>query len=259
MTIPVFVISLKDEKIRRQSIVDQMQKLSMDFAFIDAIDGRQFDMATHPQYDRGKRLAFFRQDMTGGEMGCLLSHRACFQKMVDDNIERALILEDDAILYDDFADVLPKLLNVKTPYELARFLYTEKVSILTQRTAEPIDETYKLNRLMTTPGGAHAYVLTLSGAKKLLKHTQKNWLPIDTLIGHCWQTGVNAFIVQPGLVAQNLDFDSAIGEKRFEKKAERSGASKLFFPFTRALFKAYESVMKRCYYVFKSFEDKHKV
>jgi glycosyl transferase family 25 len=253
--IPVFVISLKDATTRRQSIVDQMQKLSIPFDFIDAVDGRGFDMDTHAAYNKRKRLAFFRQDMTGGELGCLLSHRSIFQKMVDENIERALILEDDAILYDDFYPAFKKLLEAKTPYELARFLYTEKVAKLTQRTVEQIDDTYKLNRLMTTPGGAHAYIITQSGAKKLLKHTARNWLPIDTLIGHCWQTGINAFIVQPGLVAQNLEFESAIGEKRFEKKADRSGLSKTSFPITRALFKLYETIMKRCYYSYKGLKD----
>lgn len=239
--IPVFVISLPEAKARRESMSRRLHELGIPFRFFDAIDGRGFDMDIHPSYNGRKRRRYFGKDLTGGEMGCLLSHRSIYERIVRDGISEALIFEDDVIIDDEFPVVVSALLKQRLPYELVRFLGSEKVARLRQRAVHSITGVYTLNRLCTTPGGAHAYLIRLEGARKLVRHTQKNWLPIDTLMGHVWQTGVDAYIVQPGIARHNLALESYIGETRFDKKQKPN-------PVNRAVFKIGEGLMKRLSY-----------
>lgn len=244
----VFVISLKEAQSRRAAMRAQIEALGLGFEFFDAVDGRGFDVPSHPAYDAWRRRAFFGKDMTGGEIGCLLSHRGIYEKMVAENIEKAVVLEDDAILYPDFARVVEALARGGHSFDLVRFLGSEKVAKLRQRIIAPVTGEYTLNRICTTPGGAHAYMITLEGAKKMLARMGRNYLPVDTLMGHVWVTGMKAYIVQPGVALHDLAQESYIGDARFDKKGAK--VRPFYYPLTRGVFKVYEGVMKRVSYGF---------
>jgi glycosyl transferase family 25 len=242
LNMPVFVISLPSAKERQEKLKAEFKTHGLNFSFFDAVDGRDFRMDTRAEYNGRKRRCFFGKDLTGGEMGCLLSHRAIYQHMVDKHMPRALIFEDDARLHEDFVDVVKKLdAHQGAQYDLVRFLSSDKVARLKQRKVVSLGQGYSLNRLQTTPGGAHGYLITRNGALKLLKATRRNWRPIDTLIGHVWSTRLNAFIIQPGIVWQDLTLDSSIGADRFNKKYKKS--------IFRGLYKLWEGIMKRLTYL----------
>lgn len=240
---PAFVISLPEAHARRQAMKVQLDRLGIEFSFFDAVDGRGFDVPSHPAYDAVRRRAFFGRDMTGGEIGCLLSHRGLYKKIVEEGLDAAVIFEDDAMLHDDLPKVLAALASCKVPYDLLRFLGSEKVALSPQKIIAPVTQGYTLNRLCTTPGGAHAYLITQEGTRKMLRQMQKNYLPVDTLMGHVWKTGIRAFIIQPGIALHDLDQPSFIGDARFDKKSD--AVKPWYYPASRALFKAYEGAMKR--------------
>lgn len=251
-----FVISLTEAKERQAHITKMMAARGLGFEFFTAVDGRGFDVPTHPAYDVIKRRLYFGRDLKGGELGVLLSHRGIYQKMVDEKIEIALVLEDDVELYPDAPQVIEALEDGPRDFELVRFLGSKKVAKLQQYSKRTVLDSYSLNRLCTTPGGAHAYVITLSGAQKMLAATRENFLPIDTLMGHCWSTGVDAYIIQPGLSKQDADQPQYIGEARFDKSVALNGWMKLAFPLTRSWFKLCEGAMKRIYYYGRKLNDK---
>ena len=104
---PIFVISLPSTKERRIYISKQLEKLGLPFSFFDAVNGYDLDVLTHKNYNGRKRRLSFGRDLTQGELGCLLSHKELYEKICDDDLESAIILEDDVILHEDF----PKILN----------------------------------------------------------------------------------------------------------------------------------------------------
>lgn len=247
--LPVFIISLKDETVRREKMAQKMTALGLPFTFFDAIDGRGFDVRRRPDYAGIKRRLWFGKDLTGGEMGCILSHRALFEKIAAEQIPFALILEDDAVLTHDFPAVLNALLAHPYPWQMVRFLGSPKVARLRQRRLADLGAGYHLTRLSTAPGGAHAYVIKYDAAKILARRMQRIAYPNDTLMGRPWVTGLPVLTVQPGLATQDLSLESAIGEARFEKN-KLTGWERRAYPFTRAAFKAYEGAMKRlCYWL----------
>lgn len=252
-----FVITLPEAKERQTYITEMMGKFGLEFEFFDAVDGRPLKPDSYPAYDKTRRHLYFGKDMTGGEIGVLSSHKAIYEKMINEGIEIALIMEDDALLFDDFATVFNALEAGPHDFDCVRFLGSEKVANHTQYTKRSINNQYSLNRIAATPGGAHAYILTLAGAAKLLRQMDKNYLPIDTLLGYGWKTGLDAYVVQPGLARQDREQPQYIGNARFDKSLQRRGLVKYLYPLTRAWHKMTEGLLKRGYY-YKSFlQDKY--
>ncbi|MCF8496030.1 MAG: glycosyltransferase family 25 protein [Alphaproteobacteria bacterium] len=246
--IPVFVISLSGETSRRESVKTQLGRLGIPFEFFDAVDGRGMDVKTHPAYDGPRRIRCFGKHLTGGELGCLLSHKALYETILENNLDLALILEDDVILEDDFKIVLEDARNKTDRFDILRFLGSPKVMNRAHRDVFSMAGIYRAVRMPTAPGGAHAYLITHRGARIMLQHLQKNPFPIDTLIGRTWQTGLEVLAVKPGLAKQNLDFISAIETDRFDKKINLPPLKKAIFLLTRGLFKISEAAGKRFIY-----------
>lgn len=115
---------------------------------------------------------FWRFDMSKGEIGCALSHTMAWQKIVDDGVERALVLEEDFYKIK----TLSQLKEPNTPFDFAflgRYVFDQKDD-------KPIDDQWVYPDLSYN---MHAYVLTNQGAQKLLNTSFKqNLIPVDEFI-----------------------------------------------------------------------------
>lgn len=242
---PVFVINLKRSAGRRKDMSERLDKLKVPHSFFDAVDGQALNPDTLPAYDGLKRRLFFGRDLRKGEIGCLLSHRAVYQHMVDNNIETAVILEDDTFLTPDFPDVIWALVRQPVKWDMIRFLESEKVYQKSRVIRALGCGNYSLNRVLIASGGAYGYVLTQKAARVLLKHMQKNYLPVDALHGYVWRTGLEVFSVVPSPVSPDNRIDSTIGEARFDKTPHVKGWQKAVYPLTRSWLKFSELVGKR--------------
>ena len=183
---PVFVISLDEAADRRKRTGEHLDGLGLAHTFVAAIDGRQTDPNVHPLYDGCRRRLFFGKDLTGGEMGCLLSHRLVLQKIVADGLDVALVLEDDAVLDPVFPDIVRELMARRESWKLVRFLCKDKKKIDTAPKQPVLDLGYgrQLVRLQNVYGGAFAYLVTREAAETLLRVTCRNWVPMDIVMGH---------------------------------------------------------------------------
>jgi glycosyl transferase family 25 len=270
--LPILIISLKEESARREAIAVHLQERGFAFAFFDATDGRQMNVLEYPGYDSQRRRRAHGRDLKPGELGCLLSHRAAYQHIIDQNYEHALLLEDDARLAIDTKAVLDLFLAKNFEYDVVRLLGSPKVAKGTHRkiielmkrplpSPSPlageggVGGDFYLVRLLTAPGGAHATLISRAGATKLLKATEKFAFPIDTILGRTWENGLKAYSIQPGLAIQDLSFESAIGEERHDKTIHLPPLEKLSFKITRPLFKLEEAIGKRAVYFANARKD----
>lgn len=254
--IPIFIVSLTEATDRRKSMAAFFDKLGLNYEFIDAVDGRQFDVINHPLYNARKRLSRFGKHLTGGDLGCILSHKKIYQRMVDDNIEKALIFEDDIILRDGFFPAVDAILSMPVPFDMVRFFGSPKLERLKFRHVYKLNDTHYLDRHNGMPGGSHATLMTQSGAKKMLRHLNKTAYPIDAILGRSWLTKCNWYTVRPGIAAQDRTLESSIGDSRFDNKKDVTGLSKMLYPLTRAWFKFTESLLKKYWYAKTYLRDK---
>ena len=103
-----FVISLPSDKSRRSHIRGQLEKLSMEYEFFDAVLGSE-RMGDLRWYDPEEALKCEDRYLRPGEVGCALSHAAVYSEIVRLDLPWALVLEDDAVLHDDLVAVLQAL------------------------------------------------------------------------------------------------------------------------------------------------------
>lgn len=240
----IFIISLERSAQRRLTMAAQLDALRLDYEFINGIDGRDLDLCNFPPYALWRRRLFFGRDLTPAEMGCLLSHRKAYQRMVDLDMDCAVILEDDAILQSAFPAVIRSLVSLPIKWDLVRFLARNKVLQQSRRVGCLFDN-YFLLRPRKAYGGAYGYAIKQNAARVLLGCMRRNWLPIDILHGHVWRTGLETFAIWPSPVVPDMDICSTIGDGRFNKTIQLRGWKRCIYPFTRAAYKIYEQFGKR--------------
>ena len=250
-----FVINLPRDKERRETMAARLDKLGLPYEIFEAVNGYELKPEELGFYDSKKRCRYFGRDLEPGELGCLLSHYKIYQKMVADNIEHAVILEDDVIFEDNFPHVLEALLETKVPWDVIRFLGSKKIYKRGCRKIVPLVGEYWLARLPTAPGGAHGYLITLRAAHIMLKHMQKNWMPIDTLQGRTWETGLETLVTHPAPLYPDERAGSTIGDARFDKTVTLQGWERKLFPLFRGWFKLNETLGKKYTYLSSWFRD----
>ena len=105
----IYVISLPKSLERQQFVKSQLDSHNMPFEFISAIYGKDLTETEKEKLYDCKKAKFFSGELTPGELGCALSHRSIYEKMIKEGTERAIILEDDVTLRPDFFDLLQPL------------------------------------------------------------------------------------------------------------------------------------------------------
>lgn len=106
---PVFVINLPRSHERREYIDTQMRQFGINYELVEAVDGYQLTKSEMlKRY--GKQLfnvnPYNKQVMTPGAVGCLLSHLKLYDLIIEQDIEIACILEDDAKILSGFTQIL---------------------------------------------------------------------------------------------------------------------------------------------------------
>jgi GR25 family glycosyltransferase involved in LPS biosynthesis len=104
----IYILSLKRSVERRKNILQQFKKYNIDnYEFIDAYDWSNLDdiKFLEKNYDFSKAKTFF-YPLNIAEIACAMGHIKICKKILDKkDFERSLIIEDDAILTNDFAKI----------------------------------------------------------------------------------------------------------------------------------------------------------
>lgn len=173
-TVPAFCITLerRADRWRRfqdQSGLDHLEVkrfLGVDGKTIDVINDDRISTLTKRNITINARRSHEELDSVGG-VGCALSHIAVWQWMVDNNQEVCLIFEDDAVVPPDFVERANKCIEksniLKDPKKWDLWMLGGKWEELTHIPTEP--KAVRIGAFVLF----HAYVMTLHGAKRLLK------------------------------------------------------------------------------------------
>lgn len=122
--------------------------------------------------------------LTKGEVGCFLSHRACFERIAADIDPYAVILEDDMHISRDFAGICADSGWIPAGADLVKLETSYKYGSLVEidRHGVPVGDGRRCHRLHGWVSGTGAYVVSRDAASKLLDMTAKFETPIDVLM-----------------------------------------------------------------------------
>lgn len=209
----LFVINLERSPERRLFMSERLCRFGLKHEFISAVDGKSLTERDMVPYNREKRWRMFGCDLTPNEIGCYLSHFRLYEKIVEENIDRAVILEDDVDVAPDFPSVLRALSDAPDDWEFIR------LAGLRQRkgkTVADLIDGYRIVRLLNTGAGTQAYLVTRGGARKLLEYAREIFRQLDITIDRYWENGLRIMAVQPYPVRSNGEFQSTIASNEID-------------------------------------------
>lgn len=185
-----YIISLKERKERRSHIASHFHSLSYDYEFFDAIipNNEQLHLQTLPK----------------GKLGCSLSHRALWLKVLKSGMP-ALIMEDDIYITDEqFKNSISSALNSIEKWDIVFLGHCFE-----NKGTHEFENFYK----SVKPRCRHAYLLSPSGAYTLLTKTNTCSFGDEQLGSLINKNGITSLSLHPPAVNQSWQVKYA---KQFE-------------------------------------------
>ncbi|HBZ14402.1 MAG TPA: hypothetical protein DEO73_01405 [Pantoea sp.] len=210
----VFIINLEKYAARKNHALNQCQNIGLQAEVFNAIDGRllspqDIKAQTHPELSAG---------LTESEIGCALSHQGVYQKMLSENIDVALVLEDDVQFDDNSCDIISYLV-ANIPKHPTLYLLSDVRKYL--RGGKKISASEHKLVTVSQAALAHAYIINLSAAKKLYDFMNPVWLEADrwTYLIECGVVDIKAVVPAVGHLSE-LSHESTIWhcEAELERK-----------------------------------------
>lgn len=205
LDLPIWIVNLEKDIDKRQFMEDQLRKLELNYEIIPAIDGKLLSENDLVFYSKTIALRDFGRELTPGELGCANSHIKLWHSIVDHNYDEVLILEDDIHIGRDLVDILRHRDKLPSDYQHINFSTKAKQRPIGDFVFDIFRASNHIERAYST----EAYLLTNSGARKLLDLVYPLYMPIDNFISI-------ADIVSYGIypkVAVSGNFSSGIGQR----------------------------------------------
>lgn len=221
--VPFFIINLPQSTDRKAFMKAQCESIGISPVFIDAVNGKYLSKSAVSQYcNQEKAKQLFGRELLLGEIGCALSHKKTYQKIVNENIPYAIILEDDVIFGEEFSETVKSILSSDENWELIllghhKDTYKRLSSPVSVWGRSYVNSKFTLNYLADFGFGTYGYMITLKGAKKLLVELNKIQKPID----HYTSDGstVNVYALSPTVINVNEGFDTLIDDSKTRKNS----------------------------------------
>lgn len=206
--IPVFIINLDSSPERYLHAEQQLQALGIQPQRFRGVYGKDLNSAeVDACYDKSANLQYFRRSLSPGEIGCYLSHRGVWQMMVEQNIELAIVLEDDI-------EVDPRLPQAMT--QIASLHGWDHIKLSDDRNAagfqsKQLENNFSLVNFKQVPNCTTGYAVSLSGAHKLLSR-KKFFRPVDIDLQFGAELDLQLFSLLPYTIWPSTKFDSVINQ-----------------------------------------------
>lgn len=214
------VINLDRSPARLAHLTTEFARVGVPFDRVAAMDGL-----------KNPDLAGESPSLSLSEIGCFLSHRACWHTIAEGDDAYGAIFEDDVILADTAAVQLLTSENWIPPdADLVKVETVFRKAVIDMRHSRASRD-YSLHRLHGMHLGSGGYVISKRAARDLVEATQTNDAPIDhVLFDQTNATSSSRVIYQltPALCAQALflsdkaaEFPSEIENTRTAQKQKR--------------------------------------
>ena len=214
---PIFVINLEGSDARLQAATAALHAQGATFTRHPAFDGRGKEVADLPHYAPQAALRSMGRALTGGEVGCFISHVEAAQQFLETGAPYGLVLEDDMHPHADALDLTRALIGHGGTWDLAH-LAAETVKMATpmgQITAGGHQAT--LLRAHYFPMRTTALLWSHTGAKRFVAAAYPITKPVDIHLRHAMQNTDAGVAVAPAFFTTTeaaSDITGGAGPKR---------------------------------------------
>ena len=192
--IPIFVISLPDAFKRRAPLIAQLKEYDLNYEIFEAVDCRNgIPRDFEPLYCNESTRKSISRSLTPAEVGCALSHQMAYQRIKQEGLDAAIVLEDDAIITKVFADLA---IQVVDP-DIDLLLLCHRLARVSMKSPKMLNGGSMAYVCKTKPSLTVGYFVTNRAADYFIKNSlplsgPADW-PVDLL-------GINVFAAHPQIV-----------------------------------------------------------
>ena len=187
-----WVINLDRAPERLARIRGQLQRLSLPFERLAAVDARAFTPAQQAQIDEAAYRRQHGMPSLPGELGCYLSHVEVVRRFLASDAAFALVLEDDVVLHDSLPAVLQGLLAHPARWDMV------KLSAVHSGTPVPVLAVapgHQLCVMLSRCTGSSAYLMNRRAAQAYARGLLPMTLPYDHVFDQGWRFGLKVRLV----------------------------------------------------------------
>lgn len=204
-----FVLNLEHNTERKKYMQDILKGIPIDYEFFPAVYGKSITNIDQ-FYDSKLAEKRAKRQLNVGEIGTAISHKNIYKKMIDENIEQALILEDDVTFLDGFIDVYKKIekINVGNKIILLGTIVKKKIKKIW---GKKLTSEHSMYLVLNNYAGAYGYIIGLDAAKKIYYHNKKVFIEADKW--KYYRRFSQIWLVSPSVVTVDEIFPSEIGDE----------------------------------------------
>lgn len=238
LQIKAFIIHLERATERAEQVAKLISQLPVPAEIITAVDAKQLsDAQADCAYKPRLHKPTYPFQLSRNEIACFLSHRKTWQAIIDQNIDAALVLEDDVALTANFPAAYAAACAVITEGGLVRLPFRAD-----RETGETVLNSGSVQVIRPVPVGLGmvAQLISREAAQVLLKTTEQFDRPVDTFAQMHWVTGLRPLSVIPGGVAE---ISAQLGGSTLKQR--RSLAHKLHRELMRPFYRRSVAIYSR--------------
>lgn len=200
-----FVISLPRAVHRIPQVNRIVKSSTWPIEILEAVDGAALsNEEVEAVYQPRRFRPMYPFSLRRGEIGCFLSHRKAWLRILRDGLDAALILEDDIELEQPQFDGTLEFTRVHAEqgdYIQLQVRETGPHPVCIERIGK---DGYRRQLVQPTvvPLRTTAQLVTRDAALRLLDATRVFDRPVDTFLQMVWETGVRMRIVEPSFVCE---------------------------------------------------------
>lgn len=128
----LYLINLKSAKNRLSRMTNILNEKGLRYELVEAIDGRILSQGEiNGLYSRFRSWLILNRQMTRSEIGCALSHKKAYHKLLATSEQSCVIFEDDIIVSDlinDAIDLAQETISTERPEVILLSAFDEESS-----------------------------------------------------------------------------------------------------------------------------------
>lgn len=237
--IKVLLINLDRATDRYEKMKSRCEKAGISFERFPAVEGMKYAYSDK-EFDEKRFRRRLGKGTNPAEIGCYLSHYKAIERFLESDCEYGLIFEDDAIIKEDFVEIVNRLIELEG-WDFVKFNTSHDYGFGSVNVAN-IFKDYCLYANLFPKTLSAAYIINRKAGESLKKNLLPMTVPYDHEMIMFWKFDIRQYSVFPSPITVNWG-DSFIAQKGDKYKK---------FPFYKRItvlfFRIYTQLLRTMYF-----------
>ncbi|MCZ2496971.1 glycosyl transferase family 25 [Xylophilus sp. Kf1] len=205
MTLPLVFINLDRDEDRRTRMAEQLRRSGMPGRRLTAVWwADQTEARQAAWYSAGLNGRQYYKPLLAGEKGCYASHLQAWESLLDSHASAMVVLEDDVRLEFGFAEAVRAIEALDEPWDMVKLIGRDQEKV---RSSRALTGGLRLVQYRRVPSTTAGYVVSRSGAQKLLASRRPFGRPVDVDLRFWWENDLRILGVTPAVLSLDSTSD----------------------------------------------------